>query len=161
MEALWRGSFLKINSPIPTPQSICNDHESPKWYAHEGDGWRYHDILAHIFEGQLCDNFYFELHQLHINFISTSYEYFIQQQPSTISTSPALVFLSSFLPVQVLIILLTISHFTGCLWFAVGARNTSESTWVKVLGYDSQGVDAQYLAALHWALSQFLGEPIQ
>ncbi len=69
MEALWRGSFLKINSPIPTPQSICNDHESPKWYAHEGDGWRYHDILAHIFEGQLCDNFYFELHQLHINFI--------------------------------------------------------------------------------------------
>ena len=96
-----------------------------------------------------------------INFISTSYEYFIQQQPSTISTSPALVFLSSFLPVQVLIILLTISHFTGCLWFAVGARNTSESTWVKVLGYDSQGVDAQYLAALHWALSQFLGEPIQ
>jgi len=60
-------------------------------------------------------------------------------------------------PVQVLIILLTISHFTGCLWFAVGARDTSESTWVKALGYETQGVDAQYLASLHWALSQFLG----
>ncbi|CAL1132090.1 unnamed protein product [Cladocopium goreaui] len=58
---------------------------------------------------------------------------------------------------KVLIVLLTISHFTGCLWFAVGARNTSESTWVKVLSYDTQGVDAQYLASLHWALSQCRG----
>lgn len=58
---------------------------------------------------------------------------------------------------KVLIILLTISHFTGCLWFAVGARDTSESTWVKALGYETQGVDAQYLASLHWALSQFSG----
>eukprot|EP00435_Cladocopium_sp_Y103_P008042 s1281_g2.t1 len=61
---------------------------------------------------------------------------------------------------KVLIVLLTISHFTGCLWFAVGARNTSESTWVKVLGYETQGVDAQYLAALHWALSQCRGPEV-
>ena len=33
---------------------------------------------------------------------------------------------------EVLIILLTISHFTGCLWFAIGARNTNESNVVQV-----------------------------
>jgi len=58
---------------------------------------------------------------------------------------------------KVLIVLLAVSHFTGCLWWAVGARETSESTWVQVQGYATQGLDAQYLASLHWALSQFSG----
>lgn len=58
---------------------------------------------------------------------------------------------------KVLIVLLAVSHFTGCLWFAIGARDTTDSTWVQVLGYNTQGVDAQYLASLHWALSQFSG----
>lgn len=34
---------------------------------------------------------------------------------------------------------MTISHFTGCLWFAIGARDTSDSTWVQVGGYTTQG----------------------
>lgn len=58
---------------------------------------------------------------------------------------------------KVLIILLTISHFTGCLWFAIGARETSEDTWVKSLGYNNDTVDSQYLASLHWAIAQFSG----
>jgi len=36
-------------------------------------------------------------------------------------------------------VLMTISHFTGCLWFAIGARDTSDSTWVQVGGYTTQG----------------------
>jgi len=58
---------------------------------------------------------------------------------------------------KVTIVLMTISHFTGCLWFAIGARDTSDSTWVQVGGYTTQGVEAQYLASLHWALTQFSG----
>ena len=58
---------------------------------------------------------------------------------------------------KVTIVLLTISHFTGCLWFALGARDVTESTWVKNQGYTALGVDAQYLASLHWALAQFSG----
>ncbi|CAK9096464.1 Potassium voltage-gated channel subfamily H member 5 (Ether-a-go-go potassium channel 2) (rEAG2) (Voltage-gated potassium channel subunit Kv10.2) [Durusdinium trenchii] len=58
---------------------------------------------------------------------------------------------------KVLIILLTISHFTGCLWFAIGARETTEDTWVKSLGYNNDTVDSQYLASLHWAIAQFSG----
>ena len=34
---------------------------------------------------------------------------------------------------------MTLSHFTGCLWFAIGARDTSETTWVQVGGYTTQG----------------------
>ena len=56
---------------------------------------------------------------------------------------------------KVTIVLLTISHFTGCLWFAVGAGGSS--SWVNEGGYATQGVDAQYLASLHWALTQFSG----
>lgn len=58
---------------------------------------------------------------------------------------------------KVLIVLLAVSHFTGCLWFAIGNRTTSEKTWVAEGGYAAEGVDAQYLASLHWALSQFSG----
>lgn len=58
---------------------------------------------------------------------------------------------------KVTIVLMTLSHFTGCLWFAIGARDTSETTWVQVGGYQTQGVEAQYLASLHWALTQFSG----
>ena len=36
-------------------------------------------------------------------------------------------------------VLMTLSHFTGCLWFAIGARDTSETTWVQVGGYQTQG----------------------
>jgi len=38
-------------------------------------------------------------------------------------------------------VLMTLSHFTGCLWFAIGARDTSETTWVQVGGYQTQGRD--------------------
>ena len=58
---------------------------------------------------------------------------------------------------KVTIVLLTISHFTACLWFSVGNRTTTENTWVKIENYETAGVDAQYLASLHWALSQFSG----
>ena len=58
---------------------------------------------------------------------------------------------------KVTVVLLTISHFTACLWFSVGNRATTENTWVKIENYETAGVDAQYLASLHWALSQFSG----
>eukprot|EP00438_Fugacium_kawagutii_P021087 Skav205910 [mRNA] locus=scaffold123:456554:470116:+ [translate_table: standard] len=43
-------------------------------------------------------------------------------------------------------VLMTISHFTGCLWFAIGARDTSETTWVSQGGYTTAGSEALQLA---------------
>lgn len=57
---------------------------------------------------------------------------------------------------KVTVVLLTISHFTGCLWFAIGNRDSSD-TWVAKAELATAGVDAQYLASLHWALTQFSG----
>ena len=36
-------------------------------------------------------------------------------------------------------VLLAVSHFTGCLWFAIGARDTADSTWVDEKNYRAQG----------------------
>eukprot|EP00913_Durusdinium_trenchii_P029634 g27776.t1 len=60
---------------------------------------------------------------------------------------------------KVTVVLLTISHFTGCLWFAIGNRLEflAGSTYQLILILLLGGVDAQYLASLHWALTQFSG----
>lgn len=54
---------------------------------------------------------------------------------------------------KVLVFLMACCHATACGWFGVGAS----SGWVKTYGYGSSDISLQYLASLHWSLSQFSG----
>jgi hypothetical protein len=49
-----------------------------------------------------------------------------------------------------LIIIFLIAHFTGCLWYLVGANTNG---WIHHYGYNSTSISAQYIASIYWAVS--------
>lgn len=50
-----------------------------------------------------------------------------------------------------------VSHAVACIWFAIGEGESADTSWVSSAGYDTADVPDQYLASLHWALSQYNG----
>jgi hypothetical protein len=59
--------------------------------------------------------------------------------------------------VALLLCVFSFSHAIACVWWAIGDGQRGKATWVTEARYDEVGVDAQYLVALHWSLSQFSG----
>eukprot|EP00930_Biecheleria_cincta_P104822 TRINITY_DN9724_c0_g1_i1.p1 TRINITY_DN9724_c0_g1~~TRINITY_DN9724_c0_g1_i1.p1 ORF type:complete len:694 (-),score=96.95 TRINITY_DN9724_c0_g1_i1:180-2261(-) len=58
--------------------------------------------------------------------------------------------------VKMLVILFVISHFIGCMWFALAKMQEGERTWVNFKDeFTYESWTYQYLTALHWALTQF------
>jgi len=52
--------------------------------------------------------------------------------------------------------ILALNHYVACMWYAVGLFNESDQrTWIVQFDLNNAGFKFQYLAALHWALTQF------
>jgi len=57
---------------------------------------------------------------------------------------------------KMIIVLLAINHFIGCIWFVVGsAFEDAEDTWIKAHGFDGKDWVYQYATAFHWSITQF------
>eukprot|EP00929_Paragymnodinium_shiwhaense_P018346 TRINITY_DN12879_c0_g1_i1.p1 TRINITY_DN12879_c0_g1~~TRINITY_DN12879_c0_g1_i1.p1 ORF type:complete len:763 (-),score=249.83 TRINITY_DN12879_c0_g1_i1:72-2360(-) len=70
--------------------------------------------------------------------------------------SEQLSFILSFLKLMAALVMT--AHIMCCLWWWVGTQgDTKSASWSKMYGFDSKAVEAQYLMALHWTLSQFSG----
>lgn len=59
--------------------------------------------------------------------------------------------------VKIMVFVLSTSHLIACLWWGLGARNSSGPTWVKDSNFDQAGLATKYLASLHWSLAQYTG----
>jgi len=70
--------------------------------------------------------------------------------------SDKLSFMLSILKLSVFII--SMAHILGCIWWGIGTNEEeSVNSWVVAARYHNASLDAQYLASLHWSLSQFSG----
>eukprot|EP00929_Paragymnodinium_shiwhaense_P071758 TRINITY_DN36447_c0_g1_i1.p1 TRINITY_DN36447_c0_g1~~TRINITY_DN36447_c0_g1_i1.p1 ORF type:complete len:1013 (-),score=176.87 TRINITY_DN36447_c0_g1_i1:220-3258(-) len=55
--------------------------------------------------------------------------------------------------------LVAVAHVIGCVWYALGLTAEDKLGWTS--SFDgSQGVADRHIVCLHWALAQFVGEPI-
>lgn len=55
--------------------------------------------------------------------------------------------------VKMLLILLTINHFLGCTWYAIGAMGGGHPSWTDA--FKDQPWSYLYLTSMHWAVTQF------
>eukprot|EP00435_Cladocopium_sp_Y103_P018287 s65_g4.t1 len=57
--------------------------------------------------------------------------------------------------VAALMVMLSINHIIACCWFAVGARDGAQSSWIENFNLQEAGIFQSYIISLHWSLTQF------
>jgi len=60
---------------------------------------------------------------------------------------------------KLVLVMLSMSHFVGCIWYAIGNSQPTDANlnWVISFGFAEEGLDYKYLMSFRWALSQFAG----
>lgn len=53
-----------------------------------------------------------------------------------------------------IMLLMLVSHYMACSWYALAHLNEQEITWVRAAGLENEGDQYLYTVALHWSLTQ-------
>lgn len=56
---------------------------------------------------------------------------------------------------KMLVVLLLINHYVGCLWYLIGTSRDGDDTWVVYHQFNTADWAYQYLTSFHWAITQF------
>jgi hypothetical protein len=56
---------------------------------------------------------------------------------------------------KMILLLLVINHYIGCLWFIIGNSFDSSDTWIVYHEFDQVDWAYQYFTAIHWSITQF------
>lgn len=57
--------------------------------------------------------------------------------------------------VKMIVALVAINHWIGCMWFLTAESQTDVATWISFHGFSDSDAIYQYLTAFHWAITQF------